>query len=56
MEEQENALSEVVIGGSAVDSLNCSSVAIFMRPRCMCVCMHEVYCGNVQRDWWGRWA
>lgn len=29
VEKQENALSELIIGGSAVDSLNCSSVAIF---------------------------
>lgn len=36
VEKQESALSEVVIGGSAVDSLNCSSVAISMRARCVC--------------------
>lgn len=28
--EQENALSELVISGSTADSLNCSSVAIFI--------------------------
>lgn len=50
------ALSELVIAGSAVGSLNCSPVAVFM---CVCVCVGCEWgaLGMYEKTWgWGRVA